>query len=123
MTWAPDMDTPRNAEFVDAYIAKFGKVPGSYAMQAYDTAILLDSAIEAAGGNGRPGGAARGDQGRGLPVPARRLRLQQEPVPDPGTFYLVEVAQRADGMFQTQIVEQVFDDYGDVYADACTMGG
>jgi len=122
MTWAPDMDTPGNAEFVDAYIAKFGKVPGSYAMQAYDTAMLLDSAIEAAGGMGDQ--AALLEAIKAADFQSLRgdfaFNKNQYPIQD---FYLVEVAQRADGMFQTQIVEQVFDDYGDVYADACTMGG
>lgn len=122
MTWAPDMDTPGNAEFVEAYVAKFGKVPGSYAMQAFDTAMLLDAAIEAAGG--------AGDQ-EALLAALKEADFQslrgsfsfnrnQYPIQD---FYLVQVGQREDRLFQTQIVEQIFDDYGDVYAEACEMGG
>ena len=34
-------------------------------------------------------------------------------------FYLVKVAKRPDGKFQTEIVEKVFDDYTDVYAKEC----
>ena len=34
-------------------------------------------------------------------------------------FYLVKVAKRPDGKFQTEIVEKVFDDYSDVYAKEC----
>ncbi|GGK28921.1 ABC transporter substrate-binding protein [Salinarimonas ramus] len=122
MTWAPDMDTPGNAEFVAAYIEKYGKVPGSYAMQAYDTAMLLDAAVEAAGG---------ADDQEALLEAIRTADFQslrgdfafnnnQYPIQD---FYLVDIGQREDGMYQTQIVEQVFDDYGDVYASECQMGG
>ena len=31
----------------------------------------------------------------------------------------MKVAKRADGKFQTEIVEKVFDDYTDVYAKEC----
>ena len=34
-------------------------------------------------------------------------------------FYLVKVAKRPDGKFQTEIVEKVFENYGDVYAKDC----
>ena len=34
-------------------------------------------------------------------------------------FWLVKVAKRPDGKFQTEVVEKVFDDYGDVYAKDC----
>ena len=34
-------------------------------------------------------------------------------------FYLTKVAKRADGKFQTEIVEKVFSNYGDRYAKDC----
>ncbi len=51
MTWAPNMDNPQNKKFVADYEAAFGSVPGSYAMQAYDAAMLIDSAVRATNGN------------------------------------------------------------------------
>ena len=36
-------------------------------------------------------------------------------------FYLVKVAKRADGKYETEIVEKVFNDYVDHYADECPM--
>ncbi|MEM8951819.1 MAG: ABC transporter substrate-binding protein, partial [Pseudomonadota bacterium] len=36
-------------------------------------------------------------------------------------FYLVKVAKREDGKYQTEIAEKVFDDYQDVYAKDCPM--
>src|ERR1700693_1285801 len=44
--WAPDIDTPQNRKFVGAYEAAYNSVPGTYAMQGYDTALLIDSAVK-----------------------------------------------------------------------------
>src|SRR5258705_560695 len=49
--WAPDMDNPQSKKFVAAYEAAYNGVPGTYAMQGYDAALLLDSAVKA--GKGR----------------------------------------------------------------------
>ena len=37
-------------------------------------------------------------------------------------FYLTKVAKRADGKFQTEIVQKVFENYADRYAKDCTPG-
>ncbi len=49
--WAPDLDTPQNKAFVDAYIKEYNAVPASYAFQAYDAALLIDSAVKELKGN------------------------------------------------------------------------
>ena len=36
-------------------------------------------------------------------------------------FYLVKVAKRPDGKFETEIEKKVFSDYGDSYAKDCPM--
>ena len=36
-------------------------------------------------------------------------------------FYLVQAVKREDGKYTTEVVEKVFDDYGDVYAPECQM--
>ena len=51
MTWAPNTDTPENKRFVADFEKEFGYVPGSYAMQAYDAAQLIGSAVKEVGGN------------------------------------------------------------------------
>jgi hypothetical protein len=48
--WAPDMKNPASEAFVKAYEAEFKAVPGTYAMKAYDAALLIDAAVKAAGG-------------------------------------------------------------------------
>ncbi len=51
MTWAPNLDNAQNKAFVADYEKTYGSVPGSYAMQAYDAAALIDSALKATKGD------------------------------------------------------------------------
>ncbi len=120
--WAPNMDNPQSKKFVAGFEAAYNIVPGTYAMQGYDTALLIDSAVKALKGdltNKDSVSAAlkkadftslRGDfkfNANGYPIQ---------------NFYLTKVAKRADGKFQTEIVEKVFTNYGDRYAKDCTPG-
>jgi branched-chain amino acid transport system substrate-binding protein len=47
-----------------------------------------------------------------------KFGTNQYPVQD---FFLVKVAKRADGKYQTEIAERVFADYVDVHAADCAM--
>src|SRR5204863_9922081 len=49
--WAPNLETPQNKAFVAAYERDFGAVPATYAFQAYDAALLIDSAVRQVNGN------------------------------------------------------------------------
>ncbi|WP_146590573.1 ABC transporter substrate-binding protein [Puniceibacterium confluentis] len=119
--WAPDMDNAANKAFVDGYLAAYDAVPGTYAMQAYDAAQLIDSAVRAVGGDLSDRAALRAalhkaefDSPRG----DFSFGKNNFPIQD---FYLVKAEKRDDGKFQTAIVEKIFDDYKDNYADQCPM--
>lgn len=118
--WAPDLDTPENREFVQAYEEKYGQVPAVYAMQAYDAARLIDGAVRQAGGAAdreallealkqAPFTSVRGNFSFGP---------NNFPVQD---FYLTQVVQREDGKYATSIVERIFEDYQDSYVGDCPM--
>jgi branched-chain amino acid transport system substrate-binding protein len=47
-----------------------------------------------------------------------KFNTNHYPVQD---FYLVKVAKRADGKFETQIVKKVFENYADPHAKDCAM--
>ena len=47
MTWAPHMNNAASKAFVAAYEAEYKVIPASYAMQAYDAAMLINSALVA----------------------------------------------------------------------------
>ncbi len=120
-TWTPDMDTPGNAEFVAAFEEAYGRVPAMYAMQAYDTAMLLDAAIASLDGDLSNLEAVR-EALRNADFQSLRgefsFNTNQHPIQN---FVLAQVNQREDGLFQTEYVETIFENYGDVYAELCSM--
>ncbi|MHA6326381.1 ABC transporter substrate-binding protein [Roseivivax sp. CAU 1753] len=119
--WAPDLDNAANQAFVSAYIEKYGAVPGTYAMQAYDAAQLIDSAVAELGGDLTDRAALRAAIAKAdfdSPRGDFSFGVNQYPVQD---FYLVEAVKRDDGFFGTSIREKIFDDYVDNYAADCTM--
>ncbi|MFU1477819.1 ABC transporter substrate-binding protein [Roseovarius sp. C7] len=120
-TWAPDMDNAANEKFVSGYEEKYGHVPGTYAMQAYDAAQLIDSAVRKLDGNLEDKDALRAalkeadfDSPRG----DFTFGNNNYPIQD---FYLVKAVKRDDGKYATSMVERIFDDYQDNYAAECDM--
>ncbi|MCW2220157.1 branched-chain amino acid transport system substrate-binding protein [Bradyrhizobium japonicum] len=117
--WAPNLDNPQNKKFVAAYEAAYNVVPGTYAFQAYDAAMLIDSAVKAVKGdlsNKDAVGAALKKADFTSLRGAFKFNTNGYPIQD---FYLTKVAKRADGKFQTEIVQKVFENYGDRYAKDC----
>ena len=49
--WGPDFNNPTNKKFVADFETKYKRIPSQYAAQAYDSALLLDSAIAKVKGN------------------------------------------------------------------------
>jgi branched-chain amino acid transport system substrate-binding protein len=49
--WGPDLDNPQNKKFVADFDAKHHRLPSEYGASAYDSALLLDSAIAKVKGN------------------------------------------------------------------------
>jgi branched-chain amino acid transport system substrate-binding protein len=119
--WAPDMDNPQSKAFVKSYEAAYGSVPGSYAMQAHDAAMLIDSAIRGTEEKLSGKDALRAELKKANFTSLRgkfKFGVNNYPVQD---FYLVKAAKRADGKYETEIVERVFKDYVDPYAQECQM--
>jgi branched-chain amino acid transport system substrate-binding protein len=120
--WAPNLDNPQNKKFVAAYEAAYGMVPGTYAMQAYDAAMLIDGAVKAVQGDlGNKDAVAAALKKADFPSlrGAFKFNTNGYPIQD---FYLTKVAKRPDGKFQTEIVQTVFKNYGDRYARECAPG-
>ncbi|MAD94912.1 MAG: ABC transporter substrate-binding protein [Rhodobacteraceae bacterium] len=119
--WAPDMLNEANKEFASAFEKKYGYIPGGYAMQAYDTANLIDSAIA------KTGGAT--DDKDALRVALREADFasvrgdfsfnnNHYPVQD---FHALKVVKRDDGKFHTSFVSTIVKDYKDSFAGDCRM--
>jgi branched-chain amino acid transport system substrate-binding protein len=117
--WAPNLDNPQSKKFVAAYEAAYNGVPGTYAMQAYDAAMLIDSAVKAVKGDLSNKDAVSAALKKADFTSLRggfKFNSNGYPIQN---FYLTKVAKRPDGKFQTEIVEKVFSDYGDSYAKDC----
>ena len=118
--WAPNLDNPQNKKFVASYEATYNSVPGTYAMQGYDTAMLIDSAVKAVKGDLSDKDALSTALKKADFTSLRggfKFNTNGYPIQD---FYLTKVAKRPDGKFQTEIVQKVFENYGDRYAKDCT---
>ena len=121
LTWAPNMDNPQNKKFVADYETSYNAVPASYAMQAYDTAMLIDSAVRATKGNlsdtKAVSAALRKADFKSVRGPFK-FNVNGYPIED---FYLTKVAKRADGKYQTEIVQKVLSNNADPYAKDCHL--
>jgi branched-chain amino acid transport system substrate-binding protein len=119
MTWAPDTNTPQNRKFVAGYEAAYGSVPGSYAFQAYDAALLIDSAIRQVKGDLSKKDAVRAAlQKADFQSVRGNFKFGQNGYPVQ-SFYMVRAAKRPDGKFQTEVAKKVFDEHVDQYAKDC----
>lgn len=119
--WAPDLDTPAAKEFTAAFEAKFKRVPATYAVQAYDAAMLIDAALTKVNGNLEDKDALReAMKAAKFTSPRGQFAFGDNhfPIQD---FYLTKVVKRDDGQFATSYVETIFDDYKDNYAANCKM--
>ena len=114
------MDNPQTKKFVSAYEAAYKIVPGSYAQQSYDAAQLIDSAVKAAGGTGDKDKLRAAIKKADFTSLRGKFKFNTNgyPIQD---FYLVKVAKRADGKFQTEIAQKVFEDYADPHAKDCAL--
>jgi branched-chain amino acid transport system substrate-binding protein len=120
--WAPNLDNPQNKKFVASYEAAYNSVPGTYAMQAYDAAMLIDSAVKAVKGDLSNKEAVAVALKKADFTSLRggfKFNTNGYPIQN---FYLTKVAKRPDGKYQTEIVQKVFENYGDSYAKDCTPG-
>jgi len=119
--WAPDLDTPQSKEFVSQFVEKYDRVPATYAMQAYDAAYLIDSAVAAVDGKLSDRDALRDALAKADFTSLRgdfAFGPNHYPVQD---FYLTKVVQREDGAYATSIDQTIFTDYSDNYVGDCQM--
>ncbi|MEE2861812.1 MAG: ABC transporter substrate-binding protein [Paracoccus sp. (in: a-proteobacteria)] len=117
--WAPDLDTPGNAEFVSAFKEAYGRVPSLYAMGGYDALMLIDSAVSEAGTEDRE--ALRAAL-KAADFPSLRgdfaFAANNFPVQD---FYLTKAIKDDEGNYRTSVVEKVFTAASDSYVGDCAM--
>ncbi len=119
--WAPNMDNPQSKAFVAAYEKEYGAVPATYAFQAFDAINLIDSALKQTKGDTSDKNALRAALAKADFKSVRggfKFNTNHYPVQD---FYVVKVAKRPDGKYETEIMQKVFSGFADPYAAECQM--
>ena len=119
--WGPDLDTPANKKFVSGFKKKYGKYPSFYAAQAYDSIMLIKSAVDAVKGD-----TSKKDEMRAAMKSANfdsvrgKFTYGNNHMPIQN-FYLRQVVKDADGVWTTKITKTVYKNHQDVYAKDCKL--
>ena len=119
--WGPGLNNPQNARFVEGFLKKYGRYPSFYAAQSYDSIFLINSAVEAVGGDlqDRDGMRAAMEKAdfpsvRGsFSYGANHFPIQN--------FYLLEVVADGNGNWTTEIRSTVFENHQDTYVADCRL--
>jgi branched-chain amino acid transport system substrate-binding protein len=119
--WSPDLKNPANQKFVADYKKKYGKLPVFYGAQAYDSILLIDSAVKATKGNLKDNKAlvaamrkANFDSLRG----PFTYNVNHHPIQN---FYLLRTEKLANGEIEMRIQKTVFEKHKDSYYQDCKM--
>jgi branched-chain amino acid transport system substrate-binding protein len=119
--WSPDLDNPRNKQFVAAFRAKYHYMPSYYAAQSFDAINMIDAAVKAVKGNlaDKQGMIAAIDK---ADFPSVRGAFKYGPNHFPiENFYLLKIVKDADGEYVRNIQSTIFADHADAYASECKM--
>ena len=118
--WDEDSDNPVNRRFVTDFQKKFNRTPAEYAAQAYDSIMLLDSAIRAVKGRieDKPAFLAALKKADFKSVRGEfRFNNNNFPIQD---YYVGRVVKEG-GRLRHKTDEVVLKDHGDAYASQCPL--
>jgi len=119
--WALDFDNAANRKFVTEFEKEYKRLPSVYAAQAYDTALLIDSAVRQVKGKvedkeavGRALKAAKFESVRG----PFKFNVNNFPIQN---YVLRVVGKDAQGRLVNKTIGNIFKDRGDAYVQDCKM--
>jgi branched-chain amino acid transport system substrate-binding protein len=119
--WAADLPNPANQKFVADFRKAYGRTPTLYASQAYDTAMLIDSAVRAVGGKVEDKDALRKALRKADFASVRgpfRFNTNQFPIHN---LYMRVVEKDAQGKLANKLVGTTMTDHADPFAAECAM--
>jgi branched-chain amino acid transport system substrate-binding protein len=119
--WGPDFDNPESKRFVAEFDKKYNRLPSEYGATAYDSALLLDTAIRAVKGNVSDKKAfVAALKGAVFPTVRGKFKWNhnQLGIQD---FYVFEVVKDAKGRYSHRTVAKVMADAADAYHSKCPM--
>ena len=119
--WSPDLNNPANRKFVGGFREKYGRYPSFYAAQAYDSIMLIKSAVEAVNGDTSDTDGMRAAMKSANYTSVRGSYTYGNNHMPIQNFYLRKVVKDDEGNWTTKITQTVYTGHQDVYAKDCTM--
>jgi branched-chain amino acid transport system substrate-binding protein len=119
--WVIDMPNEANRRFVADFRTKYKRNPSFYAAQAYDAAMLIDSAVRAVAGDLSKKGEMRSAMRKANYSSVRgpyRYGNNHFPIQN---FYLQEVVKDESGGYTLRTTALALKDHQDRYHERCTM--
>jgi branched-chain amino acid transport system substrate-binding protein len=119
--WVNDLPNDANRKFVADYKAKYKLSPSFYGAQAYDAALLANSAVAAVGGDvTRKADMIKAMEKAGFTSIRGAFRYGNNHFPIQN-FYLQDVVKGADGAPVLKTVATIVKDDQDTFHDKCPM--
>lgn len=119
--WSPDLQNPRNQEYVAAFRKKFNYIPSYYGAQSFDAIFLIDSAVQAVKGDLADKKALIAAMEKAdFPSVRGPFKYNVNHIPIEN-FYLFRVVKDADGNYVRKIERVVFSEHKDAYFQECAM--
>ena len=119
--WAADLPNPANQKFVADFRKAYGRTPTLYASQAYDTAMLIDSAVRSVGGKVEDKDALRKALRKADFASVRgpfKFNTNQFPIHN---LYMRVVEKDAQGKLANKLVGTIMTDHADPFVGECAM--
>lgn len=119
--WGPDFPNPVSQKFVADFRAKYKRIPSQYAAQAYDAALLLDSALKKTGGKVADKAALRAALRQADFKSLRgdfKFSANGFPVQD---MHVFEVAKDATGEVSLKTIATPLKAHADAYVAQCPL--
>ena len=119
--WALDLDNPANKKFVAEFEKAYKRLPSVFAGQAYDTALLIDSAVREVKGKIEDREAVRKALKAAKFQSVRgpfKFNRNQYPIQN---YYLRVVGRDSQGRLVNKTMGTIFKDHGDAYVQDCPM--
>jgi len=119
--WVNDLPNDANKKFVADFRAKHKTTPSFYGAQAYDAALLVDSAVKAVNGDLANKNGMRAEMRKANYASVRgpyKYGNNHFPIQN---FYLQDVVKDADGNLTLKTVATIVKDSQDKFHDKCPM--
>jgi branched-chain amino acid transport system substrate-binding protein len=119
--WVNDLPNDANKKYVADFLKKHNAYPSFYGAQAYDTIMLIASAVEAVKGDMSKKNEIRAALRKANFKSTRgdfKFGNNQHPIQN---FYLQETVKDAEGRLTLKTVDTVFTAHQDSYAGKCPM--